>query len=162
MIEKQAPTDIATRPAPSGTTSLVRVEQGASIADMVNRVAGAPTLMTNIDVSTIEGKRLLLHATGTPDIDVDNLKGKAVGFKWWLIQVATVKDDKSGELQDVPRVCLFQPDGQFMAFTAWSVARWLDMFRLTMGDGPYEPHHEITVHRVAGKGNKQSFDITLA
>jgi len=158
---RKAPDQTALAQVARVNTTLVRVEQGATFADMVNGVAGAPRLMTNLDLNRTEDKLLMLNSAGTADYDVDRLEGEPILMSYWMVEVATVKSDETGELATVPRCTLFDANGKFIAFSAWSVARWLDKFRMAFGDGPYQPPIPVRFRRVsAGKG-QQSYDVKV-
>lgn len=144
----------------SGST-LIRVMQGATTADMVNGVEGAPRMMTNLPIQSVAGKRMMLRATGTADYDVDALNGKPVYVKYFMVEVATVNDENSGSLVQVPRTTFFDAEGKFVAFTSWAIARYLDKFILSFGEGPYDPPIGLTFRRVAAGKGQQSYNVDL-
>lgn len=157
---KQPPENALAKRQHRGAT-LVRVEQGETIDDIANGTPGAPRLISNINMSDPDERQLILKSAGTGDVDADSLKGKPFHVKWWMCEAAKVKDDKSDELVVVPRCTFFGPGGEMIAFTAWSIARYLDKLRLVIGEGPYDPPLNIIFRRVSAGGTKQQYECEL-
>lgn len=158
---RKAPSETELLKQPKLNTTLVRIEQGQSFADMVNGVKDAPRMVTNLDLDNVAHKMFMINSAGVPDVDVDKLEGEPFAFKFWMVEVATIKNEETGELNTVPRCTLFNADGEFMAFSAWSISRWLEKFVMGFGNGPYAPPIPIRIRRVSAGGNKQAFSVKV-
>lgn len=147
---------------PRKTTELtIRVEQGATIPDIVNGVPGAARLIGNLDMSSGRGRAMFMHSAGSDDIELDKLKDGVIELCYWICEKAEVRDDKSGSLVSVPRICFYSEAGEMISFTSWSIARFLDKLRMVIGEGPYFPPLKVHIRRIDAGGGKQQYDCNL-
>lgn len=149
-------------PPQTVTGELTRVMRDQSLASIADGQDGAPQMVTNLDLGTDLGKKLMIRSTGIADFDVAKLKGHVIPVTYYMAERARIRDKDSGELRDVPRITLFTADGLFIAFSSWAVARFMDKVLLAYGQGPWLPEPlSLSVQLAQDRNGNLTYDCAI-
>lgn len=123
-------------------------------ADMASIMLGMKRpLLTSLDIDTERGKLLYSLAMGDPDYKGKLAVGKEFAVTDFLFHTYRVEDEKTGDVEIRPRLCIFTADDK-----CWGIGGQIcieSFLNLTViwGKPPWQPGKKVVVIE-AGRGYK--------
>lgn len=117
-----------------------------------------PSIITNIDPGKGKGIKMLMSSTGNDLLGMEDVMGQVLKVTHYVASRATVRNEKSGELEVAVRICLFTENGDGVAFTSWGVVRGLAMLLNCYDNGPWLPGIPLQIDAVRD-GKKVSYSL---
>ena len=105
-------------------------------------------IRTSIDTSTVKGKMLAYSCMSDPKIKNDELRLTPFFIENYFIHEIEMTDEKTGEVTNVNRTVLLDPDGNTTSFVSGGAAAGLDALIDLFGPGPWTPAIPIKVKDV--------------
>lgn len=148
----------AEAPAETGLTVLGNRSNGQpwqALTALSEDTYVGPPLMTNVDVSNLEGRQLIQQASKPSRVRDDVLNGEVFAVKYWIVEAGQLPDKETGEPVHVAHLTLIDPDGRMLKFCSRAVLRAFDRIRMFHGDGPYDPPIGVAAeHVITANGNR--------
>lgn len=156
------------------TTGLSEFEKAASASDlsklqaadvdiaaMASKDYTGPGIVTNFLATNSDERKLLFKSAGDPDFRPTEIEGQVWKLTYWVAARAQVQDPESGTLNVVPRCTFYNDKNETVAFTSWSVARYLTWIVLLFGVGPYDPPLQLLVSTEKVDRLKSTYKVEL-
>lgn len=117
---------------------------------------------TTIDLSTHEGKAMMIAATGMPDITVDPTLPTEMDITGYIVFPDAQVDEETGELKQFNRTVLILADGRTFATTSEVILKRLQAIVQLWGRGPWHPPLRVcAVCRIGRKRGRLFHDLRV-
>jgi hypothetical protein len=156
-MAKHKPTDPAEQPG-NQLINPVKAEF-LPLAPMLDPDYAGPSQLSAVDLTTREGKRVVLNSKTRCTFLADDLQGRVFRLHAWYAERRHFKDDATGEDRIGVSVTLIDPDGQTVRFGSEAVMRALDDIRSLYGNGPWKEPLFLRIDKYKTRNGRQSYAI---
>ena len=144
--------------APPPTSLAVAENHGGFLFDPT---AGHRDVWCNVDVKTAAGRNAIQRMRQKASMTGMDATGQLLPVRACMVMAVTLANEATGEVAEVPRVCLLLADGRTLAFCsggAFDSLRWIVSL---YGPGPWEPPLAVRVRQVETRQKRRTYELTV-
>ena len=117
-------------------------------------------MRTNLDMNTVENKKLAFNMMNSPNIRLSSMVGKAIHARDYVIDNVNIVNQETGEVQETQRLVIRDDTGETFHTMGRGLVesfnRILDVFGETWGDG-----FNLVVKQINTTAGKRTFTFDV-